>query len=124
MHLLHFAKLFSAFTAMETKVSNLKRELAEEQEAAQEHLAKWMKLDRAPVFKKKAHEKQYYFNETVKDKMQEAHTALSQSTPVLEKAKSALHKVEKLIEERQKQIRIADRSEYGGLLWKNIWMTS
>ena len=68
-----FAKLFSALTAMESKVSNLKRELAEEQEAAHERLAKRMKLDRAPIFKKKAHEKQYYFNETVKDKIQEAH---------------------------------------------------
>ena len=108
-----FAKLFSALTAMESKVSNLKRELAEEQEAAHERLAKRMKLDKAPIFKKKAHEKQYYFNETVKDKIQEAHTALSQSTPALEKAKSALHEGEKLIDERQKQIRIADRSEYG-----------
>ena len=34
-----------------SKVSNLKRELAEEQEAAHERLAKRMKLDRAPVFK-------------------------------------------------------------------------
>ena len=108
-----FAKLSSALAAMENKVLNLKCELAEEQEAAHERLAKRMKLDRAPMFKKKAHEKQYYFNGTVKDKMQEAHTALSQLTPALEKAKSALHEGEKLIEERQKQIRIADRSEYG-----------
>ena len=58
---------------------NLKRELAEEQEAANEGLAKRMK----------SHEKQYCFNETVKDKIQEAQTALNQSTPALEKAKSA-----------------------------------
>ena len=50
-----------------------------------------------PTFKKKVHEKQYYFNETVKNKMQEAHVAPSQST--LEKAKSALHKGEKYIDE-------------------------
>ena len=108
-----FEKLFSAISAMEGKVLNLKRELAEEQEAANERLAKRMKLDKAPTFKKKAHEKQYCFNETVKDKIQEAQTALNQSTPAPEKAKSALTEGEKLIDGRQKQIRIADRSEYG-----------
>ena len=68
---------------------NLKQELVEEGEAANERLAKHMKLDKAPTFKKKAHDKQYCFNETVKDKVQEAQTALNQSTPALEKAKSA-----------------------------------
>ena len=97
-----FERLFSAISAMEGKVLNLKRELAEEQEAANEGLAKRMK----------SHEKQYCFNETVKDKIQEAQTVLNQSAPALEKAKSALTEGEKLIDERQKQIRIADRSEY------------
>jgi len=96
----HFEKLFSAISAMEGKVLNLKRELAEEQEAANEHLTKHMKLDKAPTFKKKAHEKQYCFNGTVKDKVQEAQTALNQSTPALEKAKSALTEGEKLIHGR------------------------
>ena len=101
-----FERLFSAISAMEGKVLNLKRELAEEQEAANEGLAKRMK----------SHEKQYCFNETVKDKIQEAQTVLNQSAPALEKAKSALTEGEKLIDERQKQIRIADRSEY-------VWAT-
>ena len=95
-----FEKLFSAVSAMEGKILNLKRELAKEQEAANERLAKHMKLDKAPTFKKKAHEKQYCFNETVKDKIQEARTALNQSTPALEKAKSALTEGEKLIHGR------------------------
>ena len=74
-----------------------------------------MKLDKALTFKKKAHEKQYCFNKTVKDKIQETQTALNnQSTPELEKAKSALTEGEKLTDGRQKQIRIADRSEYAG----------
>ena len=95
-----FEKLFSAISAMEGKVLNLKRELAEEHEAANEHLVKRMKLDKASTFKKKAHKKQYCFNETVKDKIQEAQTALNQSTPALEKAKSALTEGEKLIHGR------------------------
>lgn len=75
---------------MEGKVSNLKWELAEEQEAANKRLMKCMKLDKAPTFKSKANEKQYCFNETVKDNIQETHAALNQSLPVLEKAESAL----------------------------------
>jgi len=80
-----FEKLFSVISAMEGKVLNLKRELAEEQEAGNECLAMCMKLDKALTFKKKAHEEQYCFNETVKDRVQEAQTSLNQSTPVLEK---------------------------------------
>jgi len=53
---------------MEGKALNLKQKLAEEQEAVNERLTKRMKLDKAPMFKK-AHEKQYCFNETVKDKI-------------------------------------------------------
>ena len=56
-----FEKLFSAISVMEGKVLNLKQELAKEQEAANECLAKRMKLDKALTFKKKAHEKQYCF---------------------------------------------------------------
>jgi len=97
-----FEKLFSAISAIEGKVLSLKQKLAKEQEAANEHLAKRMKLDKAPTFKKKDHKKQYCFDETVKDKIQEARTALNQSTPALEKAKSALTEGEKLIDGRQK----------------------
>ena len=95
-----FEKLISAISAIEGKVLNLTPELAEEREAANERLAKRMKLDKAPTFKKKAHDKQYCFNDTVKDKVQEAQTALNQSTPALEKAKSALTEGEKLIHGR------------------------
>ena len=81
---------------------NLKQELAEEGEAANERLAKHMKLDKALTFNKKAHDKQYCFNETATDKIQEAQaqTALNQSTPALEKAKSAFTEGEKLIHGR------------------------
>ena len=88
----HFEKLFSAISAIEGKeYIEPKTELAEEREAAN---------DKAPTFKKKAHGKQYCFNETVKDKIQEAQTALNQSPPALEKAKSALTEGEKLIHGR------------------------
>jgi hypothetical protein len=108
-----FNKLFSALSAMEDKFSSLKRELAEEQEASSEWLAKKMKLIKPPTFKKKGHEKQFQFNEAVKDKMDEAAAALKQVPPAVEKAKTALAEGEKLVEERQKQIKLADRSEFG-----------
>ena len=95
-----FEKLFSIISAMKGKVLNLKQELAEEQEAGNERLAKCMKLDKALTFKK-AHEEQYCFNETVKDRVQEAQASLNQSTPALEKAKSALTGGEKLIDGRR-----------------------
>jgi len=64
-----------------------------------ERLAMCMKLDKALTFKKAAHEEQYCFNETVKDRVQEAQSSLNQSTPALEKVKSALTEGEKLINE-------------------------
>jgi len=48
-----FEKLISAISAIEGKVLNLKRELAKEREAANECLAKCMKLDKAPTFKRR-----------------------------------------------------------------------
>jgi len=48
-----FEKLISAISAIEGKVLNLKRELAKEREAANECLAKRMKLDKAPTFKRR-----------------------------------------------------------------------
>lgn len=76
----------------------------EEQETAHEHLAKRMKLDRVLMFKKNVHEKQYYFNETVKYKMKEAHRALSESMPALKKAKPILHEGERLIESTRNKL--------------------
>ena len=48
-----FEKSISAISAIEGKVLNLKRELAKEREAANERLAKRMKLDKAPTFKRR-----------------------------------------------------------------------
>ena len=108
-----FKKLFFAILMMEGKVVNLKQELAEEQEAANERLANCMKLDKAPMFKKKAHEKQYCFNETMMDKVQEAQAAQISPHQHWRRQSQYLPKVRNSLMGRQKQIRIADRSEYG-----------
>ena len=44
-------------------MQSMKRELAEEREAANERLVKQIRLEKAPSFKKKGHEKQFRFNE-------------------------------------------------------------
>ena len=43
----------------------MKRELSAEREVADDKLLKRIKLDKAPVFKKKGNEKQYRHNEEV-----------------------------------------------------------
>jgi hypothetical protein len=56
------------------------------------------------------------FNKQVRDKMDAAAAALEQTPPAVEKARTSLQEGEKLINIRQKNILIADRSE-------NEWAT-
>ena len=98
---------------MRDEVASLKRELADDREAADERLLKKLKLEKAPSFKKKTHEKQYHFNEEVSSKMEAAAASLTETPPAVEKAKTQLEEGLKLVCERQKLIRMADRSEHG-----------
>ena len=91
----------------------MKRELSTEREASDEKLVKRLKLEKAPVFRKKGHEKQYLHNKEVKLKLVDVWSALTQEPPTVEKTKTLLEEGEKLIVERQKYIRITDRSEHG-----------
>ena len=94
-------------------MTSLKRELAGDREAADNWLLKKLKLEKAPTFKKKAHEKQFQFNEEVATKLDSASASLSETPPAVEKAKTLLEEGMKLVSERQKLIRMADRSEHG-----------
>ena len=91
----------------------LKRELAEEREAANTQLAKEIRSEKTPVFRKKSFEKQFVCNEKVSEKISEAANALERTPPEIEKAETALQEGEQCIAERQKLLRIADRSEHG-----------
>ena len=57
-----FAQLLAAINKVETnvdaKLSQMKRELMEERESADDRLVKKMRLQKRPVFKKISHEKQ------------------------------------------------------------------
>ncbi len=91
----------------------MKRELSSEREAADEKLVKKIKLEKAPTFRKKGHEKQFRHNEEVRLKLSEARSALDERPAAVERAKQLLEEGEKIINERQKHIRIADRSDNG-----------
>lgn len=113
-----FALLMDAIKRVEdsvdTKPSTIKKDLTLERESADDRLVKKLRLDSKPSFRKKGNEKQYVFNEQVRDKLvNSVSSALSQTPPAVEKAKALIKEDEKLIEVRQKHIKIADRSEYG-----------
>ena len=74
-----------------------------------------MRHDKPYEFKKKAHEEQARFNTQVQESVQEAHDALAtiEDSPALLRAQEALEKGARLLTERQKLIKIADRSANG-----------
>ena len=74
-----------------------------------------MRHDKLYDFKKKAHEEQARFNSQVEEALQEAQEALTalDETPALQRARDALEKGGRLLAERQKLIKIADRSING-----------
>ena len=108
-----FDQLMSAMNNVQSQMVQMKRELLDDCEAADEWLIKKMRLDKGLQFKKKLNEKQHQFNETVQDKIESTQKNLSSTPPAIEKTKEALKEGEQLIKDRQKMIRIADRSDYG-----------
>ena len=103
-------QLISAVNSLEQRVSNLKRDMADEAEA---RVVKKLKEDKQPSLKKKGHQKQFDVNEDVKEKLSEAETALNQTPVAIERAKTAIQEGMEIINKRQKLIKIADRSEHG-----------
>ena len=100
---------------MRDEMQSLKRELVEEKEASEERIVKRARLEKGPTFKKKAHEKQFEFNQSVMDKLDDAEAALQKAPAgsAVDKAKGLIAEGNALLKFRQKLIRIADRSEYG-----------
>ena len=108
-----FQRLFSAIGDMQSQLTSMKRDLSQDRVEADDRLVKRLRLERKTSFKKKDNEKQYDFNEEVREKLATADSSLNAAPPDIDKAKSALQEGEKLINERQKLIKVADRSEYG-----------
>ena len=90
------------------------------QEEATQRVVKRLKEDRTLVFRKKGNEKQFIFNDNVKDQLDAAGKHLDLVVPTisgqqeaLDRAKQELQKGLELLAGRQKRIKMADRSEYG-----------
>ena len=105
---------------MNQKLEQLERDVHTGQDVAAERVVKKLKRDRGHEFKKKGHEKQYLFNDDIKDKVDSAAAMVAKVTPATAKDKELLDNTAKELKEgvdtilvRQKLIRLADRSEFG-----------
>ena len=85
-------------------------------ESADSHLReiKKLKFEEPRRFKKKANEDQYRFNSKLSDVLTEAKSSCSSQQ--LDKVKESLDKGESLLAERQKQILLADKSDFGWMI--------
>ena len=106
-------QLISAINHMEQRMSSMKRELADETDA---RVAKKLKeADKQPALKKKGHQKQFQFNEDVRERLTEASAAIHQTPAAVERAKTAIQEGMDLLNKRRKLIKIADRSDHAQL---------
>ena len=95
-------EVLQAVRNIESKVDDKLSAMKREMESANDRLVKKMRLDNRPTFKKRGHEKQHQFNEQVRDKVDVATSALKQTPPAVEKARTFLKEGEKLITLRQR----------------------
>ena len=99
---------------MDNKIESMKRKL-EETSSSQLNELKRIRFSEPRVFRKKGHEQQYKYNEQIKAAVSEAKIAAEGW-----KYDSCIAKLDEgidLIDQRQKLILEADRSEYG---WKTV----
>ena len=95
---------------MEISIQQLKRSSNENADKQLKEI-KRLKYSEPHRFKKKANEDQHRFNAKVLDSLSDASDALQQAEN--SKAQEAIQKGENLLNERQKHILLADKSEYG-----------
>ena len=84
-------EVLQAVRNVESKVDDKLSAMKREMESADDRLVKKMRLDNRPTFKKRGHEKQYQFNEQVRDRVDAATSALEQTPPAVEKARTLLN---------------------------------
>ena len=100
--------------AFDEKLERLRKDLSEKQERACNKLSQRFK--EKYQFKRKGNELQHAFNEEVKEATDKA-LPLLDSPDTAERAKQLLKKGSNMHRERQKLIKIADRSDQG---WKTV----
>ena len=120
-----FAQLMAAITGtqvrLDDKLAEFKVEIAESQERAATSAARKVQANKESyVFKKKSHEEQHKANVNIDEALHEAEIGLEAAissdpaaTSAVNRAKDALLRGRKLLADRQKLIKIADRSDLG-----------
>ena len=119
----HFTRLMKVTkesrTAIDAKLAAFKAELQDSQECAATSAARKVVWQEPYSFKKKSHEEQHKVNQNIDKVLIKAKLELetvssdSSASLAVKKAQNALTGGRKLIAERQKLIKIADRSELG-----------
>ena len=99
---------------IDNKLDSMKRQLDEASNTQMSELKK-IRLTEPRIFKKKGHEQQYKHNEQVKSIVSEAKEAVSNGKQ--DACITKLNEGIELVDQRQKLILIADKSEYG---WKTV----
>jgi hypothetical protein len=102
---------------MDSKLSSFEQKMSKQQRQNHEQqLAKLQSAnDKTFVFKRKGNEAQYKFNNSVREKLIEANTNISEGEP--EAAFSSISSGIDLIHQRQKLIKLADSSKTG---WRTV----
>ena len=105
--------LGSMKSILDSSLSDIKRANSD---TADSHLReiKKLKFEEPHRFKKKANEDQFRSNSKLTDVLDEAKSLCS--TQILDKVKKSLEKGENLLAEMQKDILLADRSDYGWMV--------
>ena len=96
---------------VDSKLQELKISIAEDQEDCVRSVVKKVKEDHSIKWKNVGNEKQFKFNQSVEARFDSAISAIEEKK--LDRARKELEEGKKLLSERQKLIKLADRSECG-----------
>ena len=113
-----FALLMGASqTRMEERFAEFRAEITLGQEDAAAKALKQARYEKPYEYKRKGNQEQAAFNAKVDEAVAEAELLIEEAgpstAPALERAKEALKKGWQFLAERQKLIKVADRSEHG-----------
>ena len=106
-------------TEMKSRLDQLEKDVSTNNEQNTQRVVKRLKRARAYEFRRKGNEKQFEFNDEVKDRLEAAVTHIAklpketQEIPSLVSATEELQEGIKALHTRQKLVRLADRSDLG-----------
>ena len=111
-------------TEMKSRLDQLEKDVSTNNEQNTQRVVKRLKRARAYEFRRKGNEKQFEFNDEVKDRLEAAVTHIAklpketQEIPSLVSATEELQEGIKALHTRQKLVRLADRR-----IWVGRWST-